>query len=173
MRSGLVVLLGIACGCGVGVATAWARYGNASAALAPSSEAGDVIGGLKPRPDDQPQPRVSVEQDEFDFGELQLGSEAEHLFRIKNTGVAPLHMIPQFVPSHVAEPVFPLGTRQELQEAPQEPVDVLLTQVPQSCVPDGHRQLPWHVLPFMHCVPQLPQLLGSLAKFTHTLPVTQ
>ncbi len=92
MRIWLIVLLGMACGCGVGVATSWARYGNVSAATAPSGDVGDVIGDLKRLPADQPQPRVSVEHDEFDFGELQLGTETEHLFRIANTGEAPLNV---------------------------------------------------------------------------------
>jgi hypothetical protein len=66
------------------------------------------------------------------------------------------------------------GLGQAAHSVPHEPVDVLLMHVPpQSCVPAGQTQVElWQFLPPVHVVPQAPQLLLSVAVFTHAVGFT-
>lgn len=43
-------------------------------------------------PADQPQPRVQIDQTEFDFGTMELNSTMQHTFVIKNVGRGPLSL---------------------------------------------------------------------------------
>lgn len=44
-------------------------------------------------PGDQPQPRIEVEQTEFDFGTMELGSSQSHEFVLRNIGKGPLTLM--------------------------------------------------------------------------------
>jgi hypothetical protein len=84
-----------------------------------------------------------------------------------------LQATPHALPLQVALPFEGVG-QVAPHVAPQLLMSVLLTQVPlHACVPPGHTQVPaWHVVPPVHALPQLPQLLLSVCSSTHVLPHT-
>lgn len=90
MRVLFIILLGIACGTGLGVTISWARYGRAPLDQFTVSAADS---SLKPPTNDEPQPRIAVAEDAFDFGDLQIGSEVHHEFPVSNTGDGNLHLV--------------------------------------------------------------------------------
>ena len=70
----------------------------------------------------------------------------------------------------IGVPTSLTGSSQRVQLVPHESTLVLLTQPREShsCVPDGQSQRPdWQVLPPVHMLPHLPQLLLSLSVSMH------
>jgi hypothetical protein len=99
---------------------------------------------------------------------LSLLVSTHEAVNVQYVGVAALHVCPQVVPSHDAEP--PGGTGHGVHDiGPHEAVDVSLAQKPpQGCCPDGHLQAPTeHVVPPVHWLPHPPQLATSLEKSAH------
>lgn len=89
MRVLFIILLGIACGGGLGVAISWARFGREPAdefTLTAPKQPQEPSKG-------QPEPRIVVAEDAFDFGDVQLGSESHHDFQVSNTGDGMLHLV--------------------------------------------------------------------------------
>jgi Protein of unknown function (DUF1573) len=92
MRIFWVVLLAVVCGSGVGLASSRAKFGRQPVDPLHAVFMSDRP-EIAPNGADKPQARVAVEEEEFDFGDLQTGSETEHLFNISNIGEAALNLV--------------------------------------------------------------------------------
>jgi hypothetical protein len=91
MRALLVVIVALILGASLGVGMTWARYGTATSAnaLRPNSPFGDV-----PLPAGVNAAKVSIDEEEFDFGAVENDSVVSHVFRFNNVGKAPLKLTP-------------------------------------------------------------------------------
>ncbi|QAA80271.1 DUF1573 domain-containing protein [Aequorivita sp. H23M31] len=64
-------------------------------------------------------PKISFEEEQFDFGTIDQGTNVEHTFKFKNTGDAPLMIVDAksscgcTVPTYTKEPIAP-GSEGEL-----------------------------------------------------------
>ena len=92
MRVGILIGLGVLCGCGLGWATSWARYGREAAGDVFTVTVQRSVPEMEPPPEGEPQPKVGIENDEFFFGDIEQGTDNEHLFRVTNLGEAPLKL---------------------------------------------------------------------------------
>jgi len=60
-------------------------------------------------------PKISFEEDQYDFGTIDQGTNVEHTFKFKNTGDAPLIIVDAksscgcTVPEYTREPIAPGG----------------------------------------------------------------
>ncbi|WP_010586928.1 DUF1573 domain-containing protein [Schlesneria paludicola] len=86
----LTIVLGIASLCVV----AWVGRGGASALVKPpvtNKPSDESDADELPMPKSGPFGKVEIEETEFDFGVKQVGSNDEHVFKIKNVGEGPLN----------------------------------------------------------------------------------
>jgi hypothetical protein len=90
MRSALFVALAVILGVSLGIGSTWATLGDLSSVrvvLAPQTA---VSGSVCDVPPGGPQPRIEVDQDQFDFDYIEAGSKVSHSFIVTNTGKYPL-----------------------------------------------------------------------------------
>ncbi len=87
MKASHVVILSAVLGSALGVGISWANFHD-SPPLTTGARVGEL--GVSPSAPAQGRPKAAVDEPDFDFGAIERGTKAVHVFRVTNLGDAPL-----------------------------------------------------------------------------------